>query len=162
MTRSTLLYSNSSDEMSDSDWLEGLGSSCHVIKYHISKSSGDIEYKTRTGFYRVHNNVVPTLPAFQIIGCSIFHRAGVRWLKLPAWRDGDRLRGLEVACSAADRKGSNLESCVWRTVSSESSHHPQEVLLAQFSLYVHKGGLKPALFHFLHCLLFSTLDVVDV
>ena len=24
-----------------------------------------------------------------------------------------------------------------------SSHHPQEVLLAQFSLYVHKGGLKP-------------------
>ena len=28
-----------------------------------------------------------------------------------------------------------------------SSHHPQEVLLAQFSLYVHKGGLKPASFH---------------
>ena len=34
-------------------------------------------------------------------------------------------------------------SCVWRTVSSQSSHYPQEVLLAQFSLYVHKGGLKP-------------------
>ena len=30
-----------------------------------------------------------------------------------------------------------------------SSHHPQEVLLAQFSLYVHKGGLKPDSFHFL-------------
>ena len=29
----------------------------------------------------------------------------------------------------------------------KSSHHPQEVLLAQFSLYVHKGGLKPDLFH---------------
>ena len=26
--------------------------------------------------------------------------------------------------------------------------HPQEVLLAQFSLYVHKGGLKPDSFHF--------------
>ena len=26
-----------------------------------------------------------------------------------------------------------------------SSHHPQEVLLAQFNLYVHKGGLKPDL-----------------
>ena len=26
-------------------------------------------------------------------------------------------------------------------------HHPQEVLLAQFSLYVHKGGLKPNSFH---------------
>ena len=49
----------------------------------------------------------------------------------------------EVACSASDRQGSNFESCVWRTVSSQSSHHPQEVLLAQYSLYVHKGGLKP-------------------
>ena len=53
------------------------------------------------------------------------------------------LRDREVACSASDRQGSNFESCVWRTVSSQSSHHPQEVLLAQFSLYVHKGGLKP-------------------
>ena len=33
-------------------------------------------------------------------------------------------------------------------MSSQSSHHPQEVLLAQFSLYVHKGGLKPDSFHF--------------
>ena len=52
------------------------------------------------------------------------------------------LRDGEVAWSASDRDGSNFESCVWRTVSSQSSHHPQEVLLAQFSLYVHKGGLK--------------------
>ena len=55
------------------------------------------------------------------------------------------LRDREVACSASDRQGSNFESCVWRTV---SSHHPQEVLLAQFSLYVHKSGLKPDSFHF--------------
>ena len=33
-------------------------------------------------------------------------------------------------------------------MSSQSSHHPQEVLLAQFSLYVHKGGLKPDSFHY--------------
>ena len=59
------------------------------------------------------------------------------------------LRDGEVACSASDRQGSNFESCVWRTVSSQSSHHPQEVLLAQFSLYVLKGGLKPDSFHFL-------------
>ena len=59
------------------------------------------------------------------------------------------LRDREVACSASDRQGSNFESCVWRTVSSQSSHHPQEVLLAQFSLYVHKGGLKPDSFHYL-------------
>ena len=60
------------------------------------------------------------------------------------------LRDREVACSASDRQGSNFESCVWRTVSSQSSHHPQEVLLAQFSLYVHEGGLKPDSFHFIY------------
>ena len=59
------------------------------------------------------------------------------------------LRDRKVACSASDRQGSNFESCVWRTVSSHSSHHPQEVLLAQFSLYVHKGGLKPDSFHYM-------------
>ena len=69
------------------------------------------------------------------------------------------LRDREVACSASDRQGSNFESCVWRTVSSQSSHHPQEVLLAQFSLYVHKGSLKPDSFHlhFIAGSLFRTL-----
>ena len=47
------------------------------------------------------------------------------------------LCGRGVTCSASDRQGSNFESYVWRTVSSQSSHQPQEVLLAQFSLYVH-------------------------
>ena len=56
------------------------------------------------------------------------------------------LRDREVACLASDRQGSNFESSVWRTASSQLSHHPQDVLLAQFSLYVHKGGLKPASF----------------
>ena len=59
------------------------------------------------------------------------------------------LRERKVACSVSDRQGSNFESCVWRTVSSQSSDHPQEVLLAQFSLYVHKGGRKPDSFHFI-------------
>ena len=59
------------------------------------------------------------------------------------------LRDREVACSASDRQGSNFESCVWRTVSFHSFHHPQEVILAQFSLYVYKGGLKPDSFHFI-------------
>ena len=36
------------------------------------------------------------------------------------------LRDREVACSASDRQGSDFESCVWRTVSSQSSHHPQD------------------------------------
>ena len=59
------------------------------------------------------------------------------------------LRDRKVSCAAPDRQGSNFKSCVWRTVSSQSSHHPQEVLLAQFSLYVHKGGLKPDSLHFI-------------
>ena len=67
------------------------------------------------------------------------------------------LRDREVACSASDRQGTNFESCVWRTVSSQSSHHPQEVLLAQFSLYVHKGGLKPDSFHFFIHVFYSSM-----
>ena len=58
------------------------------------------------------------------------------------------LRDREVACSASDRQGPNFESCFWRTVSSHLSQHPQEVLLAQFSLYVHKNGIKPDSLHF--------------
>ena len=69
------------------------------------------------------------------------------------------LRDREVACSASDRQGSNFESCVWRTVSSQSSHHPQEVLLAQFSLYVHKGGLKPDSFHY-HIVKLETITML--
>ena len=59
------------------------------------------------------------------------------------------LRDREVAYSASDRRCANFESCVWRAVSFHSSHHPQEVLLAQFSLHVHKSGLKLDSFHLL-------------
>ena len=48
------------------------------------------------------------------------------------------LHDREVASSASDRQ--DFESCVWKAV---SSHHPQEVILAQLSIYDHKGGLKP-------------------
>ena len=59
------------------------------------------------------------------------------------------LREREVAYSASDRQGSNFESCVvWRAVSSHSSHHPQEVFLAQLSLLVNKSDLKPDSFIF--------------
>ena len=72
------------------------------------------------------------------------------------------LRDREVACSASDRQGSNFESCVWRTVSSQSSHHSQEVLLAKFSLYVHKGGLKPDSFHFISLAMLSRSGKSDI
>ena len=57
------------------------------------------------------------------------------------------LRDRGVACSPSDHQGPNFESCVWRTVSYYSCHHPQELILAQFSLYVHKSGLKSHSFH---------------
>ena len=45
------------------------------------------------------------------------------------------------------------------TVSSHSSHHPQEVILAQFSLYVHKSGLKPDSFHFILAYMFLVTHI---
>ena len=72
------------------------------------------------------------------------------------------LRDREVACSASDRQDSNFETCVWRTVSSQSSHHPQEVLLAQFSLSVHKGGLKPDSFHYISYLVIFSKPVREM
>ena len=93
----------------------------------------------------------------------------VQWLKMPAWKVGDcgfqphsglQVSKIQYVSSPLTRKDSILwprgnvlvlrppglefQTCVWRAV---SSHHPQEVLLAQFSLHVHKGGLKPYAFH---------------
>ena len=88
--------------------------------------------------------------AFQLITfISVISRGAlVLWLKLPAWkvRDGG-VDGIEfskkttvfsalpeVTCSTSASQGSNFEFCVWRAQSSHSSHHPQKVLLAQFSI----------------------------
>ena len=72
------------------------------------------------------------------------------------------LRDREVACSASDRQGLNFESCVWRTMSSNSSHHPPAVLLAQFILYVHKSDLNPDSFYFWYPIIVGfTLSVVN-
>ena len=46
--------------------------------------------------------------------------------------------------------GVQYPACVWRPVTSHSSHHPQAVLMAHFSLHVHKGGLKPHSFNFIY------------
>ena len=66
-------------------------------------------------------------------------------------------RDRDVVCSNSDRHGSHFESCVWRAVSPHSSHHPQEVLLAKFSLYVHKCDLKPIHFK----LMLFTVHVIN-
>ena len=55
------------------------------------------------------------------------------------------LREIEVACSTSDRHGPNFQSCGWRTVSSQSSHHhPQEVLLGPYAPPDHCGVQRPA------------------
>ena len=56
----------------------------------------------------------------------------------------------------------HFDTCNWRAVSSQSSHHLQKVLLAHFSLY--KSSLKPDSFHFvlvsfLRCIRISMLWV---
>ena len=99
----------------------------------------------------------------------------MKWLKLHAWKVGDRgfvpRSGIPASkkqtnssplarkksmswgtfvtkrCSALNYQRSNFESCVWTAMSYLSYHHPQEVPMAQFSLYVHNGGLKLHSFH---------------
>ena len=57
--------------------------------------------------------------------------------RAPAPECQDQLRKDPGVISRSDHitrlQALNFESCVWRAVSSHSSHHPQEVLLAQFS-----------------------------
>ena len=83
----------------------------------------------------------------------------MRWLKLPACKVGDRgfepYSGLQVSkeqnvSSPLTRKDSILWGASDREVACSASDHLQEVLLAQFSLYVHECGLKPHSFHFLY------------
>ena len=75
--------------------------------------------------------------------CLESRRSRVRTLLWhSSFKDTKCLRDREVASSASDRHGSNFESSDWRAVSSHSSHHHQEVILAQFSLYVHKCELR--------------------
>ena len=93
-------------------------------------------------------------------------RDGMQWLKLPAWKVGDRVfephSGLQISkkhnvssslsCEDPILWGAcvtesvwpqcpNFKSCVWRAVSSNSSHHPEEVHLERFSLCVHIHSL---------------------
>ena len=42
-------------------------------------------------------------------------------VRIPLCHSSFKKASIEVACSASDRQGSNFESCVWRTVSSQSS-----------------------------------------
>ena len=61
-----------------------------------------------------------------------------------------------VACSILDHQGSDFECCLWRAVAPDSSHHLQEVLLAQVNLYLHKSGLHP--YSFIHSFIHSFID----
>ena len=103
-------------------------------------------------------------------------RALVQWLKLPAWRVGDfrfvlrsGIQFKKIKCSSPDNSlkiwyiGLNFKSCVWRAVSSHSSHHPQDIGLVHFSLWLNKSGLRPYSFYLIvtslfHLAMYTLLD----
>ena len=98
---------------------------------------------TDVGLWRI--KTVPALKELNTyVSWSIVMKGSVIWKKTKMFLPHPliKLRDRDVACSVSDLQGLNFESCVWRAVSSHSSHHPQEVLLVQFSLYVHKSGLS--------------------
>ena len=123
-----------------SKWLSKLAS--QFLTIHVREGGGSRVVVSTAAFYARVRGLVPGLGGLKETKMSLPHpRMKVSIV--------GSLRDREVACSASDRQCSNFESCVGRTVSSQSSHHPREALLAQFSLYVHKGGLKPDSFHFI-------------
>ena len=122
-------------------WLVA-GNDCPVPIISVSQCVTTMSSQLKGGGPRV---VVSTAAFHARVRGSVPGLGGLKETKRFVGSRRDR----EVAYSASDRQGSNFESCVWRTVSSQSSHHPQEVLLAQFSLYVHKSGLNPDSFHFI-------------
>ena len=75
-------------------------------------------------------------------------------LKLPAWKVG--IEGSNPALTFIYQRNKMYFSLLIHKYSilwggrggGVSSHHPQEVFMAQFSLYVHKGVLKsPPIIH---------------
>ena len=55
------------------------------------------------------------------------------------------LRDREVACSASETARARISNPV-----SGGQCHLKDFILAQFSLHVHKGGLKPDSFYFIY------------
>ena len=148
----------------------GIKENCHVL---VNQFHGNIHFKTSN--YRKNKSISrylkwcfnasrglkglmsgaywdKAMSLFMLPPCKIIDRGFVAKCIFPAHSQRlcivESLRDREVVCSTSDRQSSNIKSYVWRAVSSHSSYHPQEVHLAQFSLYVHKGGLK--LYAFIH------------
>ena len=109
-----------------------------ILTYSIGVPSTKIQsmlIKDGRSFYT--RDLLPKRPATEVKAACLESRGSrvripsdlqVSRNKMPPWRS---LRDREVACSASDCQGSNFEICFWSAV---SSHHPQAVLLAQFSL----------------------------
>ena len=92
---------------------------------------------TLSRFGRCHS--VPTLGggpgAVVEAACLESRRSRVR---TPLWHSS--FNEMFLLCSLVKLQNCGERTlCVWRAVSFHSSPHPQEVLLAQFSLHVHKG-----------------------
>ena len=153
------------------EWLQGENNVIWVPLPHTSKSR--LLSYTKSELFRVWCNLAVTFVClWQVISYSCLPLHCSMWLttRTPLWNSSFKeakcffpaqsrrfkivrsLRDREVASPVSDRQGSNFESCIWRAVPSQSSHYSHEVLLAQFSLYVHKGRLKPHSFHSIYVL----------
>ena len=84
------------------------------------------------------------------------------WFRAPLWRLSFKEKNVSSPLTPKDSilwgasvtgrwcaRPQTPSSRVSNPVSGGQSHHPQDILLAQFSLYVHKGALKPYSFYFI-------------
>ena len=112
---------------------------CHSLHRFMAKQSMSLV------FFRDHSRILMSMYSFTPSLHFTYIAGGGPRVVVSTAAFHARVRG-----SVPGPGGLKQTKNVWRTVSSQSSHHPQEVLLAQFSLYVHKGALKPDSFQFIH------------
>ena len=132
-----------------------------AVNESVTWSSGVVIFPTKTNILSTergeHDSIIPRV----VVSPAAFHvrvrgsLPGLGGLKETKMFLPHPFIKLSIVGSLLDREVACLESCIWCAVPLHSSQHPQEVLLAQFSLYVHKSGLKPDSLHFyliIYCL----------
>ena len=110
------------------------GECMHLFCVNAAQSSVHNVHKTLHGTSRYITG--------ELYRLLILHPVCVTWYHSKSWLFHSAIfMFIHLCCATLALRGSvlglrppGLESCVWRTVSSQSSHHPQEVLLAQFIL----------------------------
>ena len=128
-------------------YLDNLGGGGKLVNENKPISSCSIKH-----FHLAAKQICAYIHKLQVIQFSRYRGPGA--VVKVAWKIGDRrfvpahsqrfsfvwsLLDREEACSASNRQVSNFELYICQqSVPSHSSHHPQDVFLFQFSLYVYK------------------------